>query len=195
MTTEANDAAVEGEPLALPNIALPVFVRVDIDGYELFPGKDNTGLHHAFAPGVTVVAGINGLGKTTLLNILLRLLLGPRNPEKVTPFEVGAKSHTLVPWRKARKFFSARVSDEAVGAKARAEVLIGKHTLVIERQLRDLAITFLMFDGQECEPTENEFERSNGAFTRTMMAPSRVGLPDGESGPNRVQAQATGAKD
>lgn len=159
MPTVDDQIADSATQLALPNIALPVIVRVDVEGYELFPGKEGNGLHHAFAPGVTVIAGINGLGKTTLLNILLRLLLGPFNPEKVTPFEVGAKSHSLIRWKHARQFFSKRVSDEAVDANARAEVLIGKHTLVIERRLKDLAILYLSCNGEELEPNEAEFER------------------------------------
>lgn len=157
-TTDLGAVAGPSE-IELPKIALPVFLRVDIDGYELFPGKDGNGLHHKFAPGVTVVAGINGLGKTTLLNILLRVLLGPRNPEKVTPFEVGAKSHELIPWKKARRFFTSRVSDGAVNASVRAEVQIGSHNLVIARQLKDLKLTYLSYDGQEQDPTELEFER------------------------------------
>jgi predicted nucleic acid-binding Zn-ribbon protein/ABC-type hemin transport system ATPase subunit len=159
MTTAELGATAEPTGMDLPNIALPVFLRVDIEGYELFPGKDGAGLHHVFAPGVTVVAGINGLGKTTLLNILLRVLLGPRNPEKVTPFEVGAKSHELIPWKKARRFFSSRVSDAAANAVVRAEVQIGNHTLVIARQLKDLKLSYLSYDRQELDPTEVEFER------------------------------------
>ena len=157
-TTDLGDSA-DKLGIPLPNIALPVFLRVDIDGYELFPGKDGNGLHHVFSPGVTVVAGINGLGKTTLLNILLRILLGPRNPEKVTPFEVGAKSHELIPWKKARRFFTARVSDAAVNAIAKAEVQIGSHRLVIGRHLKNLTLSYLEYDGQELDPTESEFER------------------------------------
>lgn len=159
MTTTDLGSIAEPSGIELPRIALPVFLRVDIDGYELFPGKDGNGLHHKFAPGVTVVAGINGLGKTTLLNILLRVLLGPRNPEKVTPFEVGAKSHVLIPWKKARRFFSSRVADGAVSASVRAEVQIGAHNLVIARQLKDLKLTYLSYDWQEQDPTELEFER------------------------------------
>ncbi len=143
---------------ALPNICLPVFLRVQIDGYEMFPGRDGNGLHHDFASGITAIVGINGIGKTTLLNVMLRILVGPFNPEKVTPFEVGAKSHDLVRWQQ-RSYFSARVTDEASSATAYAEVRIGAHTLKIRRRLADLAITFLDFDTQELEPTEEEFER------------------------------------
>ena len=97
------------EAPSLPNIALPVFRSLKVTGYELFPGADNAGIDRPILPGVTVLAGINGLGKTTLLNVMLRLLVGPFNPQKVNPFEVGAKSHELVGWKHARRFFRSRV--------------------------------------------------------------------------------------
>ncbi|HDR9798352.1 TPA: hypothetical protein QDC59_001923 [Burkholderia cenocepacia] len=143
----------------LPNIALPVFDDLTIDGYQLFPGATGNGLNHTFLPGVTVIAGINGIGKTTLLNVMLRLLLGPFNPQKVNPFEVGAKSHELVRWRQARRFFASRVGDGAVSAIAHATVSIGAHTLKLSRALKDLSITYLEFDGMELDPTEDEYER------------------------------------
>ncbi len=143
----------------LPEIQLPVFVRVEVDGYELFPGRERNGLKHKFEPGVTVIAGMNGVGKTTLLNVMLRLLVGPFNPEKATPFEVGAKSHSLVAW-KPRNYFRARVSDDAAGATAFAEVEIGSHRLCVRRRLSDLSIVFLELDGQELESNEAEFERA-----------------------------------
>lgn len=154
-----NDSDGGSTSRPLPNIALPVFLRVEVDNYELFPGRNGDGLHHEFAPGVTVIAGINGIGKTTLLNIMLRLLLGPFNPQKVTPFEVGAKSHELVRWKQVRRFFTARVTDDAVSAIARVEVAIGSHTIKIARRLKDLSITYLEYDFQELDPTELEFER------------------------------------
>lgn len=151
-------SAKRGRPAKLPEIQLPVFVRVHVDDYELFPGHNDKGLDHNFQPGVTVVAGVNGVGKTTLLNIMLRLLVGPFNPEKVTPFEIGARSHSLVPW-KQRNYFRARVSDDAITATASAEVHIGAHVLHVRRKLSDLSIDFLQFNGEELEPTEDEFVR------------------------------------
>src|SRR6266480_4998330 len=54
------------------NIKFPVLRAFDISGYLLFPGREGTGLSHKFEKGVSIVAGINGIGKTTLLNALLR---------------------------------------------------------------------------------------------------------------------------
>jgi DNA repair exonuclease SbcCD ATPase subunit len=61
----------------LSKIRFPVIRSIEINGYALFPGTDGTGLSHRFENGVSVIAGINGLGKTTLLNALLRSLIGP----------------------------------------------------------------------------------------------------------------------
>ncbi len=59
-------------------INLPVFDRLDVTNYGLFPGKqDEPGLHVPFIPGLTLVLGANGLGKTTLVTMLYRMLTGP----------------------------------------------------------------------------------------------------------------------
>lgn len=142
----------------MPQIHFPVFVRLEVDGYELFPGPAGQGFSHSFEPGVTVIAGVNGVGKTTMLNIMLRLLLGPFNPEKVTPYELGIKSHTLVSWAQ-RGYFKDRVTDGALEATALAQVQIGTHLISVRRRLADLSIVWLEADRQELEPTEEEFGR------------------------------------
>jgi hypothetical protein len=60
-------------------ISIPIFEQLDISGYGLFPGSDKTGpgLHATFRPGLTLVLGANGLGKSTLVTIIYRLLTGP----------------------------------------------------------------------------------------------------------------------
>lgn len=141
-----------------PGIRFPVISILQVNDYELFPGHSGKGLTHRFAPGVTVIAGINGIGKTTLLNIMFRLLVGPWNPEGLNPLSVGKRSHDLVRWNN-RTYFSSRVTDAAARATAYAEVTIGPHQLKIRRKLVDLAITELVFDSQELDPTEAEYER------------------------------------
>jgi energy-coupling factor transporter ATP-binding protein EcfA2 len=59
-------------------INFPIFDKLDIDGYGLYPGtKTSPGLHFDFQPGLTLIVGANGLGKTTLITIMYRLLTGP----------------------------------------------------------------------------------------------------------------------
>jgi predicted ATPase len=55
-----------------PRLRFPILHRFEIAGYQLFPGRRGTGFAYEVKKGVTVIAGINGLGKTTLLNALFR---------------------------------------------------------------------------------------------------------------------------
>ena len=59
-------------------VNLPILQSLDVVGYGLYPGDSpsNPGLHIRFAPGLTLVLGANGLGKTTLVTMLYRLLVG-----------------------------------------------------------------------------------------------------------------------
>ena len=60
-----------------------------VTGYETFTSDRNTGIDHAFRSGVNVIVGINGLGKTTLLNVIFRLLAGPYDPAKADRIRPG----------------------------------------------------------------------------------------------------------
>ena len=59
-------------------INFPIFEQLDVTGFGLFPGKADgpRGLNIKFQPGLTLILGANGLGKTTLIMILYRLLTG-----------------------------------------------------------------------------------------------------------------------
>jgi len=63
-------------------VALPVLSQLKVSEYALFPGDKNQGLQHTFRKDVSVIVGVNGLGKTTLLNVIFRLIVGPFDPEK-----------------------------------------------------------------------------------------------------------------
>ena len=59
-------------------VSLPLLTAFDIKEFDLFPGSNGIGgIERQVQQGVTLVAGINGLGKTTLLMVLLRLFTGP----------------------------------------------------------------------------------------------------------------------
>ena len=61
-------------------VNLPHIDELTIDGYVLYPGPESDpGLHHNFLSGVNVVVGINGIGKTTLLLMLFRMLAGAKD--------------------------------------------------------------------------------------------------------------------
>ena len=60
-------------------VNFPIFQRLEITQYGMFPGAQGAepGLHVDFLPGLTLVLGTNGLGKSTLVTIMYRLLTGP----------------------------------------------------------------------------------------------------------------------
>lgn len=139
------------------SITFPVLRRLELEGYELFQTSSSQRIRHDFTAGVHVIAGINGLGKTTLLNILYRLMLGPKDMSKEDG-GLASTQHKLSEWRN-KKYFRARVRDEARGARATAELSFGHRKLSVTRGLRTLEVEQLTLDGvQESHATQDRFE-------------------------------------
>ncbi len=143
-------------------IKLPVLEHLDVDNYGLFPGSaEEPGLHISFLPGLTLALGSNGLGKTTLVNILYRMLTGPydisvfmRNmPLGTDTIEVTS----IHPQQKAT--FSQRVKDGARTASALLKFRLGEHSISIERSLKNLELISFQIDGIEQSPEERTFQK------------------------------------
>ena len=132
--------------MALTQIRLPVLRSLRISDYQLIPGKDRNGFTHVFKPGVTVIAGVNSLGKTTLLNIMMRLLLGDKEPRKSEQRDIGSGVHEMV--SKQNTMFADRVLDEAVEAAAEGEFSFGNDIVVVRRSLKDLTLESLHINGK-----------------------------------------------
>lgn len=126
-------------------INFPVLDRVSVQNFALYVGKpDSPGLDHSFQPGVNIVVGINGLGKTTLLNILLRSLSGPFDLPGGEG--LGEKKRRLVP--ADRLWFRRRVPDDAVNATVTVWFHIGERFFEVKRSLANLDILSLSIDQQ-----------------------------------------------
>ncbi|NMN06709.1 MULTISPECIES: hypothetical protein [unclassified Novosphingobium] len=136
-------------------VHLPIIRRIQVSDYGLYPGKKGEGIDWTVKKGVGVIAGVNGLGKTTLLNILFRSLAGPKD-WRIDEGPLGNLDRTL---RKMRdtSYFRSRVLDGAVAATARVELSIGGTRIVVVRQLRDLKIVELSVDGKQVRATEEEY--------------------------------------
>lgn len=142
-------------------INIPSFERVDIDNFGLYPGPDGgpAGLHATLPPGLTLVVGANGLGKTTLVTLLYRLVAGPFDiPSLSAGEELGTRrleATQLSP--SSRGVFASRVADRATEAEATLAMRVGTASIVVKRQLSTLALTGLWVDG---EPAEEALEIS-----------------------------------
>jgi hypothetical protein len=122
-------------------IQFPVIRRVDVKNYELFHTGRSEGISHSFGKGVHAIVGINGLGKTTLLTMLYRGLLGPYDQNKSDDAGLLGSQHELTKWR-TKSFFRERVSDGASDASVELDVSFGGDLLTVRRALSDLHVEF-----------------------------------------------------
>lgn len=137
----------------MSRITLPVVVRLSIRNYSLYPGVDKKGLDLEFPAGITVLAGINGVGKTTLLNLLMRMLLGPLDRAKADRELSRISSRELV-LDKRFSFFAARVPEKlGDDAKATLEFTIGKRSVTVTRSLKSMALKSVKMNGRACAIT------------------------------------------
>ncbi|MCW2249304.1 seryl-tRNA synthetase [Azospirillum fermentarium] len=149
-------------------IRFPVFQRLDIDEYQLYPGvPDSPGLHLDFTPGPWIVLGVNGLGKSTLLLILKHVLTGPARIRGAG--FTGDRSDVLPV---DPRFFAVRVGDNAHAAVATTEVRFGSAVLKVRRRLSDLGLVEATVRG--IDPVEQVGdEESYRALIAKIMGLSR----------------------
>lgn len=132
---------------------------MEIRGYELFQNENSDGITHLFRRGVHAVVGINGLGKTTLLAMLYRVLLGPFDQSKSDDVGLLGSQHELSAWRN-KGFFRDRVSDGAANATIEADIAFGKKLLTVKRRLSNLQIEHLALDGQSLEASHAAYQNA-----------------------------------
>ena len=99
-------------------------------------------MHIRFNPGLTLVLGANGLGKTTLVMMLYRMLTGPWDiPVLMKGGLLGTASLEAKVLRgKNRSTFANRVADNAVEASARLAFTLGSEEVVVERNIGNLTL-------------------------------------------------------
>lgn len=152
-------------------LVLPAVTRLQVQHYGLFPGDPpGVGIDRPIASGVTLIAGINGLGKTTLLNVILRLLTGPYD---LTSMGVGQLGSTLSdkPTKlnaQALRFFGQRVADQAEDATATLEASFGARNIVVERRLQTLRLVRAEVDGQSILRPGLTGDAAEGAYQKAM---------------------------
>ncbi len=136
-------------------IRLPILTELRVSDYGLFPGDPRgTGITWSFQRGLSLIAGINGLGKTTLLTMILRSLTGPYDltGEGVSQsLEVVLRKDPVRLNPQHIRFFQQRVADGAQHAKVALSTDIGDTSLTISRRLNDLFLEGLTINGEPVE--------------------------------------------
>lgn len=154
-------------------INFPIINRLEVTNFALYPGDAGKGgLKVDFKPGLTLVIGANGLGKTTLINIVYRMLTGPfdisglqgRGDLGSIDLKPSGLSTT------GRSTFASRVADGAKEVTARLALTLGRHDVVIERRLSDLKLTLFQVgkkshDTSEIENFQSEISRLVGVWS------------------------------
>lgn len=121
----------------------PVLERIRVTNYRLYPGDPSApGIDFQFQQGVSVLAGINGLGKTTLIDMFYRLIVGPWElPKDAGGSKFGAAARDSVSaWPGRKTFFTQRVADRAATAEATLWFRIGQTKFVVRRSLSNLQL-------------------------------------------------------
>lgn len=131
-------------------INFPVLERVKVSQFAMYVGTEaNPGLDHTFVPGVNVIVGINGLGKTTLLTMLLRALGGAADVP--VSEDLGDSQRRIV--GVDRHWFRKRAPDDAVNATVTIWFKLGEHFFEVTRSLANLDIMEMSVDQQPFQAT------------------------------------------
>lgn len=143
--------------------SFPIFQRLVVRDYGLYPGTAaQPGLDLSFAPGLTLVLGANGLGKTTLVTMLYRMCTGPFDiPGLAVGGELGTRSLEARRLSRAqRQLFAARVVDGAETATATLEMRLGSARVEITRSLDSLELTELRLNGDELPASDETYQNT-----------------------------------
>lgn len=146
-------------------VRFPIFREIEVQGYQMYPGTERLpGLKHIFSPGLHLVAGVNGLGKSTLLLLLYHALVGPA---AIRNDDFGAPQPEVVPSRYADRF-RRRVPDGGRHAWVHLTFKIGPAEYVVRRSLYNLALTEWQFNGTIQATSED-------TYTATIVESMNVG--------------------
>ena len=143
-------------------VHFPVYRHIQVDNYQMYPGTEGVGgISHPLTHGLHLVAGVNGLGKSTLLLMLYHGIVGPA---AIRNDDFGVPQPETIPNRLADRF-RRRVADAASTANLTLHFSIGSQHFEIVRSLHDLSIHRWTLDDVPQDTDETAYTTS---LTRAM---------------------------
>lgn len=139
----------------------PLLRKLVVENYGLYPGPDREGRFEVqFRDGLTLILGANGLGKTTLVTLLFRMLTGTADID-LPSGKIGSadlKLQNLDNW--SRRQFAQRVNDSARNARATLQFQLGGCKFEVERRLADLTLIAISVDDVATATDEETYQKT-----------------------------------
>lgn len=146
-------------------VHFPIYTYIGVDGFQMYPGTgQEPGIHHELKPGLHLIAGVNGLGKSTFLFLLYNGLVGPA---AVRNDDFGVPQPEIAARRDAERF-RRRVADGARNARSEVHFTIGQDRYEVTRSLHDLSLTSWKLNGAEQI-------LNDGTYMNTVVGSMNVG--------------------
>jgi len=128
------------------SVRLPIYTYIGVNGFQMYPGtSEDPGIHHDFTAGLHLVAGVNGLGKSTFLFLLYNGLVGAA---AIRNDDFGVPLPEIAPRRDADRF-RRRVADGARNGRSEVHFTVGKDRYKVTRALSDLSLSYWTINGAE----------------------------------------------
>ena len=127
-------------------IGLPQLIKIDIKNFSLY--KQQPTFSYEFKEGINAVLGINGIGKTTFIEMILYCLCG---------FSLNDSKSKVV--KENTTYFYDRCDPNVDNTQASVilEYTIKKSKIVIERSLVEDRILSLIIDGKQSDVNEDQY--------------------------------------
>ncbi|MGP3610638.1 AAA family ATPase [Anoxybacteroides rupiense] len=144
----------------LKKIYLPKLKRIKITDYSLYIQQPS--FEFSFDDGINAIVGVNGIGKTTFIELIMYSLVGFRKEYKTKKINgqkklIGNKEKNAIEYFKSR--FNPNYNNNK-NAQVTLEFIVGEHNFLITRSLYEDRILSLEVNGQAFDiESEEDYER------------------------------------
>lgn len=124
-------------------VNMPVLQTAYVWDYGLYPGltEDSEAIEVDLSRGITLVLGANGIGKSTFVSLLFRMLTGPYDIPGADNDSLGRANLEVRELSATKKrYFANRVNDGARDGVARLIFGCGSDEFSVTRSLKDLSL-------------------------------------------------------